>query len=75
MTTDPLMAVIDRDGYEYLEVQQPEYLQAVNQELQAGNTPDEIRRKVLRLAGPDRQALAMRCCQAARHMSRMAVDA
>ena len=71
MATDPLMTVIDRDGYEYLEVQHPDYLTAVQQELQAGSSPDEIRRKVLRLAGPDRLALAMRCAQAARHMARM----
>lgn len=71
---DPLMAVIDRDGYEYLEVVHPDYLTAVEAELQAGHTPDEIRRKVLRLAGPDRQALAMRCEQAARFLSRMKVE-
>lgn len=75
MATDPLMAVIDRDGYEYLEVERPDYLQAVQQELDGGYSPEEIRRKVLRIGGPDRQALAMRCCQAARHMSRMAADA
>jgi hypothetical protein len=67
----PLMVVIDRDGYEWLDTRAPEYLQAVVKELDDGKTPDEIGRSVLRYGGDDRRALAMRCTQAARHIARM----
>lgn len=68
---NPLLVVIDRDGYEYLDTRAPEYLRAVVAELDAGKSPDEIGRMVLRFGGEDRRALAMRCEQAARHMARM----
>ncbi len=75
MPMDPLMAVIDQDGYEYLSVQHPDYLLAIEKELKAGSSPDEIRRKVMRLAGSDRLALAKRCEQAARYVARMTGEA
>jgi len=68
---NPLMVVIDRDAYDWLYTRAPEYLQAVVDELDAGKSPDEIGRTVVRYGGEDRKALAMRCEQAARHLARM----
>lgn len=67
----PLLEAIDADAYVWLEQQAPVYLTAIEQELAAGRTPDQIRRLVGEAVGPERSAFALRCYQAAKHVQRM----
>ena len=66
--TSPILTAIDADAFDWLVRQAPVYVSAIEAELQAGRTPTEIRYIVQTNIGPDRQALALRCEQAARHM-------
>ena len=69
--TDLLDAAIDAESYQWLEVSAPGLATAVSVAIEQGMTPREIRFYVGRKVGPDRQSLALRCEQAARHMERM----
>lgn len=70
MTPSPIIDAIDEDAFEYMLTHAPRYLAAIEAELRTGRTPAEIRRIVSREVGPERQSLALRCEQAARHMAR-----
>lgn len=61
-----LKSTVDQDAYEWLKVNGSGYLEAIERELQAGQTPEEIYHYLLREIGPDRAALARRCRNAAR---------
>jgi hypothetical protein len=66
-----LEQVIDQDGYLWLAVNAPAYLTAIQNALTKGETPETIRTYVSQRVGPERQGLALRCEQAARHLQRM----
>jgi len=67
----PVLAALDADSYSWLSTQAPELLDAVEQEIAAGRTPQFLMRQVAAHVGPEREALAMRVYQAARHIERM----
>ena len=60
---------LDRMSYEYLSTNAPDLVVAIDRELAQGSTPEGIRFVVQRYVGPDRDGLARRCEQAARHMT------
>ncbi len=66
-----LSAALDRDSYEWLAVNRPDIAMAIDTELRNGMGPEEIRFVVQRHVGADREGLALRCEQAARHMMQM----
>lgn len=68
VTSSPLMAAIDYDAYEWLATNAPHYLTAIEKEIQNGRSPETIRQIVSGCVGPERQGLALRCEQAARHI-------
>ena len=68
-TISPLLTAIDADAFDWLVRYAPVYVEAIEKELRTGRSPSEIRYIVQTNIGPDRQALALRCEQAARHMS------
>lgn len=68
-TGQALAAALDRMSYEYLAINAPDLVMAIDQELRNGTEPDGIRFIVQRHVGPDRDGLAMRCEQAARYMA------
>ncbi len=61
-----LEEAIAEDSFEWMARQAPRLLDAVSFELSAGRTPEDVRQIVSRQVGPERQALATRCYQAAR---------
>ena len=64
-----LGAALDRMSYEYLATNAPDLLVAIDLELRNGTAPESVRFIVQRHVGPDREGLALRCEQAARHMA------
>ena len=60
-----LTAAINRDAWDYLQEQAPEYAEGVKEAVKGGETADSIYYHVLNLVGVDRQAIALRCRQAA----------
>lgn len=70
MTTGKaLTAALDRMSYEWLATNAPDLVVAIEQELRSGAQPEAIRFVVQRHVGPDREGLALRCEQAARHLA------
>lgn len=70
MKQTALIQAIDADAYGWLESNAPEYLEAIESDLEAGKTPAELRRLASVHLGPDRIGLALRIEQAARHVAR-----
>lgn len=66
--TSPLTEALDAISYQWLTTQAPELVVAIDQELDSGRTPYQIRLAAQRHVGPDRDGLALRCEQAARYM-------
>jgi len=64
-----LGAVLDKESYEWLASYSPGVLEAVEAEVLAGRSPEEIRMFVIRRTG--RVEIAQRCEQAARHVKVM----
>ncbi len=64
-----LAAALDRDSYEWLVVNRPDIVMAIDTELRNGMEPEGIRFIVQRHVGADREGLALRCEQAARHIA------
>lgn len=64
-----LIDAIDADAFDWLMQHAPRYVTAIETELRTGRTPEEIRYIVASNVGPDRMGLALRCYQAARHMT------
>lgn len=67
-SASPLLHAIDRDAYDWLSHNAPYYVDAIQAELQAGKTPEQMKRVVLKNAGAERSALALRIEQAARYL-------
>lgn len=65
-TMDRLGKALDRESYEWLASHAPDILEAVEAEVNAGRTPEQIRIFVIRATG--RIELAMRVEQAARYV-------
>lgn len=65
-----LAAALDRMSYDWLSVNAPDLVLAIDQELSGGADPASIRMIVQRHVGADRENLALRCEQAARHLAR-----
>ncbi len=61
---------IDQGAYEWLSLYHPRLVDAISFHLREGASPGQIRRHIQARAGPDREALAVRCEGAARHMER-----
>lgn len=65
----PLVAALDAESYAYLSTCAPDILVAVEAEIASGKTPEQVQRIAAQHLGPDRQALAVRVWQAARHVA------
>lgn len=65
-----LDSAIDEDAYDWLTQYAPAYVQAISDALNEGATPQQIRWYVSARVGADRQALALRCEQAAHHIAK-----
>lgn len=68
MNNSPLTEALDAMSYQWLSAQAPELVMAIDKELDSGRNPYQIRLVTQRHVGPDRDGLALRCEQAARHM-------
>jgi len=64
---DKLGQVLDKESYEWLGSTHPDIADAIELEVQAGRTPEQIRHFVLKHT--QRPELAQRCLQAARHVT------
>jgi hypothetical protein len=62
---------LDRESYEWLASHAADILEAVEAEVNAGRSPEQIRLYVIRVTS--RAELAQRCEQAARHIKAMEV--
>lgn len=69
-TQRPILSVLERDAFEYLSRQAPDYIDAIEQELEQGFSPEEIKQEYLREAGYGRELLAKRIEQAARYLKK-----
>lgn len=63
-----LGAALDKQSYEWLLEANEDIAAAVAAEVDAGVSPDAIRRYILAHVGPDRSGLAARCQSAARYL-------
>ncbi len=63
-----LGAILDRESYEWLAAAHPDILAAIEAEVAAGRTAEQIRLFVVRQTG--RIEIALRCEQSARHIAR-----
>lgn len=71
MTKTPLIDALDNESYEWMLSNHPILLDAVQKEIAAGKTPDDIRKLALRHVGPERDGLVRRCEQVARYLVRV----
>ena len=60
---------LDRDSYEWMLIQHPKLADAIADEVEAGATPQQIKRRVMIHTG--RYELAARCEQCARWLERV----
>lgn len=66
LTLDEALA---KEAYQWMAANVPELLDAIEYEMSSNHlTAEEVRRQVSQNVGPERQALATRCYQAARWM-------
>lgn len=65
-TLPRLEAAVNEESWEWLQDNLPGLAQAVQAEVASGASPEEIRRRMMRLTG--RPALVMRLFQAAAHL-------
>lgn len=65
-STITLRDALDSESYDYLTVHAPLLLEAIENELDVGRTPAELRRMVQANVGSERVGLALRVEQAAR---------
>lgn len=72
VTMDRLGKALDRESYEWLASHAPDILEAVEAEVNAGRTPEQIRIFVIRRTG--RGEIALRVEQAARHVKGIMVE-
>lgn len=63
-----LDAAIDEEAWEWLQDNAPKYADALKAEVARGHKPDDIRQRFMRLT--QREKLALRLEQAARHLQR-----
>lgn len=70
----PLQRAVDQDSYAWLSSNAPFYVDAILESLRLGSTTEEIRRYLSSQVGPERQAIAIRAEQCARHLTRSRVE-
>lgn len=71
-----LEEALANDAYEWLAINHPDLIDAIKFEIEKNKrSPEDIKRIVAQQVGPDRNALAMRCYQAARAMYYFPVEA
>ena len=63
-----LDGVLDEESWDFLWTNYPPLAVAVQTAVQKGLTPGDIRRRVVERMGQHREALAIRCENAARHL-------
>lgn len=68
---DPIAEAIDRESYEYLSTTWPDLLDAIDIRVKQGAKPERLRRYTQSLVGADREGIALRVEQAARHSRRI----
>lgn len=68
VTLTRLGTTLDRDNWEWLQVNCQPIADAVEAEVKAGATSEQIGTFMLRHIGPDRSALVARCVSAARYL-------
>lgn len=67
-------AAIQAESWEWLSDNLPLLADAVQKEVARGASPDQVRQYVLRRVGLGREALALRCSQAAAHLAGVNAD-
>jgi hypothetical protein len=65
-TMTRLGTALDKQSWQWLQDADEDIANAVAAEVQAGATPEAIRRFILAHVGPDRSGMAARCMSAAR---------
>lgn len=63
-----LGSALDRQSWQWLQDADEDIANAVAAEVEAGATPDAIKRFILSHVGADRSGLAARACSAARYL-------
>lgn len=71
-TMERLGRALDRESYEWLASHAPDILEAVEAEVNAGRTPEQIRIFVIRRTS--REEIALRCEMAAKHLKAITVE-
>lgn len=71
VTRSPILDALDADSWQWMSATSPELLDAIEREVADGKTPAQIQRTIAAHVGPERNALATRAYQAARHCARM----
>lgn len=66
---------LDKYSHEWLSSNYPDLVTAIEIDMTRGATPQGIRFLVQQRVGPDRESLALRCEQAARHMMTLQMEA
>jgi type II secretory pathway component PulF len=69
-TRSPILDALDIESYQYLSIAAPDLLAAIEAEVENGKSADQIQRLVAAEIGPEREALARRCRQAASYIER-----
>lgn len=67
----PILDALDADSHQWLSLQNPDLLTAIEIEMGKGKSPEQIRRMIAAYVGPEREALSLRAYQAARHHARI----
>lgn len=67
-TFPELDSAVNSDAWDYLQDTAPTYAAAVGQAVKSGGKPDEIYRYILDRVGMHREAMALRCRQAAQFL-------
>lgn len=64
----PLDEAFDKSDYDWLNANAPDHLTVIERLVREGATPEQIKSRVSRRIGPDRQQFVSRCEGAARHL-------
>jgi hypothetical protein len=64
----PLQHVVELDAYNWLSQQEPHYIDAIEECIRNGATPDSIRRFISSKVGPNRQGIVTRVTLAAEYI-------
>ena len=62
------------ESFEWLETENDTLLRSIEDAIEQGETPDDVKRRVGKIVGPDRQPIVRRCYLAAMHIYRRKSD-